>query len=216
MKQLTIGLHAEGATDYRFLPAIIRRTAVSLLTQHGATDVAVLDPFLLDTVRGKTYEEKVQEAFRQSTGMHLLILHLDADHRTVQRARSEQFEPAVNAIDASQNSPDAVPLIPVRNIEAWILADSQTFCEKIGTHLTGDELGLPHLPHLVEAIADPKEHFVSAVQRARARRRAHVNPADYYEQLGLGVQLSRLRQVPAYQIFEAELLSSLRRLHFIA
>ena len=47
MKMLLLALYAEGSTDARFLPPIIRRTAERIIAQHGQDFVDVSEPMIV-------------------------------------------------------------------------------------------------------------------------------------------------------------------------
>lgn len=219
MRTLTLAFYGEGTTDYRFLPAIIQRTAEKLLSQAGAPDVEVLPPIPIDESDAEDGAHKILAAAKGSAGMDMLIVHLDADTRTVQVARVERFSPGHDLVQIEQLEVcrDLVPLIPVKNIEAWLLSDPDAFRDKVGSDLTDQELGLPSHPHQVEGIPDPKQTYRDAVRTALAKRgkRRAVSPGEYYEPLSQAINLERLERVPAYQTFRDELERALRHRRFL-
>lgn len=219
MRTLTLAFFGEGTTDYRFLPGIIQRTAEKLLSQSGAPDVEVLPPIPIDDVDAEDGAHKLLAVAKACAGMDMLIVHLDADTRTVQVARAERFKPGHDLvqIEPTEVCRDLVALIPVKNIEAWLLSDPDAFREKVGSHLTDQELGIPSHPHQVEGVPDPKQAYRDAVRTAltnRGRRRT-VSPGEYYEPLSQAIDLERLERVPAYQTFRDELERALRQRRFL-
>lgn len=220
MKTLTMAFFGEGSTDHRFLPIIIKRTAIDILRQSGSSHVEVLDPISVGQgIRAQTQAEKILRAAEQAYGVHLLIVHLDADTRDPRVAYEERFLPGLEAVQQStgQLCRTLIPIIPVKNMEAWLLCDVEAFQEAVGTRLQGHELGLPLHPHQVEALSDPKSVFRNAVTVAMThrRRRGRIDPGKYYELLGHSIRLDRLQAVPAYQTFREDFTSLLARLRFI-
>lgn len=108
-----------------------------------------------------------------------------------------------------------VSVIPVRMVEAWMLADPQALAIALGTGVEPKKLGLPDQPQRVESIRDPKatlEAVIAKTCQGRSNQR-HVSPGAYYAVLGETISLERLDRVPAYAAFRQELEGTLSRLH---
>jgi hypothetical protein len=104
-----------------------------------------------------------------------------------------------------------VPVIPVRETEAWALADVDALREVLGTTRTADQLGLSmRALRALEENNDPKALLrqAMAASSARQRRRQPTIPAG----LGNNVSLGRLRDLPAYTRFEAAVQAALRQI----
>lgn len=217
MKTLTVALYAEGPTDYRFLPVIFQRTAERILCNSRASDVEVLEPILLGKVIGDTEEEKVLKAAEKAYGMHALAIHFDADYSNITRTLQNRFNKGLQAVISTHLivCKDLIPIIPVRNIEAWLLCDYDAFCRVVGTRLTANELGIPNQPKMVENLSDPKQVYRNAVRKALQVRGKSGNPGDYYERLGREISLDNLAILPAFQVFSQYLEVVLKRLNFI-
>lgn len=219
MKNLTIAFYAEGPTDYRFLPIIIQRTAEKLLCENNCGDTSVLMPISFEKSFGDTSAEKILNIAKNTTGFDLLIVHLDADGRDLNLARQNRFEPGRNLVEdqLQQTSPSLIPIIPIKNIESWMLCDYAAFKISVGTKLSARELGIPSHPHEVESITDPKQTFQNAVRKAirKRRKRGNINTASYYEPLGREIELSKLESVPSYVSFKDELFQFLQDSNFI-
>lgn len=220
MRTLTMALYAEGSTDYRFLTTLIQRTAEKLLCAGRASDVSVLDPLPIEHVEGTTGAEKIFNAAQITKGMDLLVIHLDADGRKLDLARKERFQPGLNLVRSSDTKVGVplIPIIPIKNIEAWLLCDVEAFQRIVGTRLNSEALGFVQRCHQVESIPDPKQCYYDAVRMAHSnssRRRKTFNPGQYYERLGREIDLNKLAQVPAFRHFEAEFADLLRGLHFV-
>ncbi len=225
MKTIVLALYAEGPTDERFLPIIIQRTVEKILSARGRTVVEVLEPMsvkrAVDQEKFSNQAERILEAARQVAGYHALIVHADADAPTPDRAFAERIEPGL-ALIAQSEAPvcdHCLPIIPVQNIEAWLLADPETFGTVVGTNVAVHQLGLPSKPKQVESIPKPKEALNRVIQTALAeqpRRRRRLSVGSLYEPLARQISLERLGQVPAYQQFEQVMTKTLIDLHFAA
>ncbi|MCI3918644.1 DUF4276 family protein [Paenibacillus sp. TRM 82003] len=220
MRNLTIALYAEGSTDYRFLPILIQRTAEKILCENHSPDVSVLEPLPIDkNISGETGADKILEAAKVASGVDLLIIHSDSDTRTLERARVERFEPGKKLVE--ENPADIckclLPIIPVKNIEAWLLADIDAFQRVVGTRLTEQQLNIPVHQHQVESVPDPKQVYRDAVRIAltERRKRGNINTGAYYEPLGRELNLGKLLLVPGFYAFYQEFLSFLAKLRYI-
>jgi hypothetical protein len=101
--------------------------------------------------------------------------------------------------------------------EAWMLADSEALSLVVGA----SPEGLPPHPHQVESEPTPKEKLEQIIQDAlarypRRRRRPFKQSLykEFYEPLARQISLERLRGVPAYRQFEADLTDTLIKLNY--
>lgn len=71
------------------------------------------------------HANRIWDAARRAEGYHGLIVHVDADYSTADRARRDRIDPGFELIRQSSERvcDQLVPLIPVRMTEAWMLAD---------------------------------------------------------------------------------------------
>ncbi len=219
MKQLVLALYAEGSTDERFLPRIIQRTAEHLLAGYG---VEILDPFMIngDIHSRATIQEQLVAAARKTHGYHILIVHQDADAPDQDRALQERIQPGLDIVrqESDHHQQNIVPLIPVRMVEAWMLADPVALCQAIPGCSAPDKLDLPKKPERVERISDPKAELkrIASIYQARRRRSRWITyRAKIQERLADEIAIERLKRVPAYQTFEQKFSQVLRELHFL-
>jgi hypothetical protein len=214
MTTLVTALYAEGPTDQRFLPLIIQRTAVQILSQRGHTIVDVLEPMLVEPPEKGERDQSILAVARRVYGYHLLFVHADADAPTATAALRQRIAPGMALVQAAQQQgetvcTDLVPIIPVQMTEAWMLVDRDALLAMIGALSDHHDLDIPVRPQQVEQIADPKqqlsrifaEALASRTRRIRRRRRI----AELYEPLGRTVDLTALAQTPSYQQFVADL-----------
>ena len=78
-----------------------------------------------------------------------------------------------------------------------------------------NRLRKPVLHFLKDSDPDPKITLNKVVAKAESERRRRLDRRTFYESLALEIKLERLRQVPAYQKFVAELIEVLEKLNII-
>lgn len=211
MSVLVLGLYVEGKTDELFLPLIIERTAQQILNTRRRFDVDVLPPIVLNDqieVKPRSYWERIVEAARFAFGYDALIIHRDADRSTRSKALQQYFHPACGHIQKARNNGQQVcdkhmPIIPVREMEAWMLTDPNALKEVLHTRI--DIVGLPEHASEVERIPDPKQRLNQIVKHINSK----ANLEDLYEPLARQISLERLGQVPAYQEFVKDMTTTL-------
>lgn len=219
MKTLTMALFAEGTTDDRFLKFIIARTARHLLLNRGVSDVDVWDPTPLQKSKldGDTLEEQILSAAKSVHGYHILFVHQDADARTTKTCFEDRILPGLQRIEMEQGEVcrNIVPVIPVRNIEAWLMADTNTLLKTVGTNLTPKDLNLSDTPAEVERLSDPKATFKNVITEISSkRRRGNINHGIYYEKLAQVIRIEALLRVPAFVEFAEFLDQALQMENF--
>lgn len=218
MQTLVLALYAEGPTDERFLPIVIQRTVQHIVAERGRTVIDVLEPMLIRIRRDiNGQDERILEAARQTSGYHALVIHADADHPTPERALTERIQPGMQLVQRAGIDHHLIPLIPVQMIEAWLLADPEALRQIIGTNMTAQELQIPGHAHQVESDPAPKQTLKNIVQHATAqrKRRRPVRVSDIFAPLARTISLERLRGVPAYQQFVADMSAALVALRMI-
>ncbi|MDA0638064.1 DUF4276 family protein [Nonomuraea sp. MCN248] len=192
-RPLVPGLVAEGETDEIFLGILIFRQ-LQQLTWASARCAVNVAPSEIASCRSIRDEDRVIEALSDLAGeCHLLFVHNDyRERRKVEAVRQATGLPVVG-------------VVPVRETEAWLLAD-----RKVWMGFKGSDLRLlPANPRDVERIADPKQ----VLDRVVPRQNQHVR--DYFESIGRNIDLDVLAQVPAYAAWVAETESALKGLGYL-
>ena len=204
--------------------ALISRQLASLVSEVDGVDADYNRRSLPDGSRRVT---KVEEATRQAWGGWTLpLVHADGggDARTKRR---EQVEPVLEACLQAPESRDAAArsavagcaIVPIREMEAWALADREALGLAMGEQEPGEDSGEPpRRARLVERIEDPKAMLDTFIQRRDGSfgRRGEDMKSIALEDLGSQIPLDRLRDVPSFRELEKELLESLARLRLIA
>ncbi|WP_437318338.1 hypothetical protein [Sorangium sp. So ce385] len=129
----------------------------------------------------------------------LFVIHADGagDPRS---ARQACIDPGIDAARCASPNVVAVPCVPVRETEAWMLVDAEVFRTLLGS---GAQPALPAEP---EREADPKLTLGRLLRDGGMRRK----PERLYRLFGEEVSLEALRTLPAFQIFETELVEAIR------
>lgn len=192
MIYLCAGVYAEGASDYAFLLPLVTRVLV---------EASVVVPEMTDVVEAvgidaprpfpKKRAERVAAAIRAyESQCTLFVLHADADS-DAEAAIRERVEPARRA--AATQAP-IVACVPVRELEAWLLSDRGAFVALVHS-------ADPTLPRDPEAVTDPKRKLDAVLGEVGL----HGRPRDYFRVFGERIDLERLRRLPAFCRFEAEI-----------
>ena len=208
MPQIFAGLFVEGKTDTAFLQNIVQKTIEAVAFEcKGQIDIEVLPIEINKT--GLDFVAQVLAAAKKGAdeyGIQMICVHVDADNASNTNAYGYRINPA-RAELSTQNAAEyctlLVALVPVQEMEAWILADKELLKNEIGTTKTDKELGINRTP---ESIANPKEVIESAIKIARAdetkRRRRDLTLIDLYLPLGASLDLEKLEKLPSFLDFK--------------
>lgn len=198
---------AEGSTDEALLP--ILRWAIRLDGRVQEIDAQFAIPSMLPRSQGLS--AKIQRALELYPA-DLLFIHRDADRDTM-AVRHEEIRQALNLIDGC---PIAVPVVPVRMTEAWLMMDEAAIRLAAGNPRGTIALDLPFRAAAIERIADPKTMLHNALRTAsdlRGRRLTRFN-----SQTACGLIAERmndfavLRQLSSFTEFETLLRGALNQL----
>lgn len=221
MRVFGAALYAEGPTDYRFLTPVLTNLCKDLLTRCGQEAIEIQDLLHLhapSSAREARREIKVLQAVREaSIQFDVLFIHSDGggDPEAVLR---DQIEPSRISLrtECPRWRGKTVPVIPVRETEAWAIADGEALRKVFGCSRSDPDLGLPSNSRAVERILDPKRTFHEACLAASPYlRRRNRHPAEYLEGIGEFLRLERLRSVPAFLRMGGVLKDVLRELGFL-
>ena len=178
----------------------------------------VLELHTPPALRKSSRAERVAAAASNAAGAwNLLFVHADGAGDPA-GARASAVEPACRAVESKQGARGrCVAVVPVRETEAWALADGEALRAAFGSVLDDSGLGLLARPRDVESVADPKQVLRRALQaaRPRSRRRRRIGLKEYLEPIGERVDLECLRQVPAFSCCREDTRAALQRLAII-
>ncbi|MFG2045892.1 DUF4276 family protein [Micromonospora sp. NPDC048935] len=206
MRYLTSALVSEGVTDDQFLPRLLARalTEICLTEFEDAVEVADVQP--LRDRRGPCSIADVIGLVEQNPASFSLIFFHHDQGANAERTDAEWLRPLREVW--GERAEQLVTVVPVRETEAWLLADGDALRGALGVRWTDAEMGLPAQPRLVERVADPKSVLNGVMQRVSR------STTDHYGQLGELVSLARLQAVPAYQRWWADTRDALIRLGY--
>ncbi|EKX65069.1 DUF4276 family protein [Streptomyces ipomoeae] len=191
-----IALLAEGPSDPWFLLPLINRQVEALATDAaGGFDFG-------DAFRGECFtvaprEQVLKEVESLLKDMDLVIIHHDHNERG-------KVESLQGALSRPQDAERVIGIVPVRETEAWMLADPAALPEAPASVVRD----LVRSPREVEKVTDPKKILAQAFG---PRHR----PERDFDRLGQHVSLDMLRQVPAYDRWVRDLHGALERLRFL-
>lgn len=202
-----VGIYAEGSTDERFLCKLVDR-----LVHPLAYDVCPGNFYLGETraivePKHKRHEDRsarIAAAIEDHWDTcNVFVIHADADGDP-ERAFSERIRPAVERARLSRPDIAVAPCIPVRTIEAWMLADADAFRKiferSLPRPLPGDPQTLPN----PKAVLEDAFHLMG------------IPPGRDFEGydalLGEYVRVDALQRLSAFQQFMTNLRSAMIQL----
>jgi len=198
----------EGTTDYQFLPPVLRQATWDMCVHEARGEVEIpMDVLSLEGDRTqRTFPERVVAAAKRHQGaFNLLFIHTDGSGNP-DHAYQYVVQPAIQALMTDRGSADirALGVVPVREMEAWAIADGNAIRAVYGTTLSDEQLGIPDRTRDVEAIPDPKQKLLEVLENALPRRSKRRRPI-HLRAIGERVSLTVLRGIPSFQRFETDL-----------
>jgi hypothetical protein len=196
MRYVSFALLCEGSTDAAALPPLIDKAVLDLIRSDDAR--AAFDWMI--HCSGDSSDDTVQSLV-SSKDYDILIVHRDAGSDAAGR-RSR-----IAALGG-------VPLVPVRELEAWLIVDPNAFCRAANVPLERLPGGLP-VGRAVERELDPKavlSHIIETIHRRPPRGGRHRELEQFLEIVANEVDYAKLRALPAFSTFLSDLRSALHRL----
>ena len=217
MRQVVLALYAEGRTDDRFLPFLIQKTTRRILAQDEQKAIVSSVELIHVLKENRSREVCILEAARQSATYDALVIHADADKRTYKQTKELLFDTGRTLVHSGYDHvcKNLLPIIPIRMVESWMLADFEALQKVLKTDIEAQELGLPTNAKQVEMIAKPKQVLEQAMLKAqaqRSRRHRQVHIGKLYEPLGEKIRMERLDEIPSYKQFVTDLTATLKLL----
>ncbi|MEU4965981.1 hypothetical protein ACH4RA_07220 [Streptomyces smyrnaeus] len=192
-RYLTLALLTEGRSDQWFLCPLIDRQVAAL-----ACEAAVGFDYS-GVVTGECFtvaprDSVVREVMELLRYFDIVLIHHDHN----ERGKVEAVREALPAHAAR-----IVPLVPVRETEAWMLTDPEALREAAPGCDTAWQV-----PHDVEKVADPKAVLNDALGRRRDAERD-------FDRLGQTVALESLAKVSAYRRWVCDLGAAMEQQRFL-
>jgi hypothetical protein len=207
-RQWISGFYGEGNSDKYFFPTLCLRVLANMGPNEAFLPV---EPLEKPSIPEPTHKNFLLAIAKEYVNFDLLFIHVDADAPDIELAYQNKILPVLQSAQASPKiyNTNWVAIIPVRNLEAWILADFEAFKASTGTKLPATELGFPPRPIDAEKLADPKATLNQALKLAYKKRTS--NYEDELGSIAKRINLNMLRKLPAYQGFEQQLHTVLER-----
>lgn len=192
-RYFSLALLTEGRSDQWFLAPLVDRQVAELAYEPPAgfdySGVVTGERF---TVAPR--DVVVREVADLLRYFDVVMIHHDHNERGKVDAVREQF---------ADDAPRIVALVPVRETEAWMLADADALRQAAPATDTAWDL-----PHDVEKVTDPKAVLKTALGGRRDVERD-------FDRLGQTVALDKLGKVAAYQRWVGELRAAMEHLRFL-
>jgi hypothetical protein len=211
---LGLSLSTEGVTDQAFLTPLIRRVVEALLQEHITEDqpdteiilVGVRDLNLL----GRDYDGDVYNRLTGASPVgaqlyEVFFIHADGGNG-YELIQDNVLRPKVTTINAAYEYEGRyVRVVPVREMEAWAIADGDAIRKAFKVTLSDDQLGVPSPPRSAEKVLDPKARLQEMAERAFGRRRAKkLGISRFLSLIAEYSSIERLMLVPSFDRFYQE------------
>jgi hypothetical protein len=200
--RVTFAFIREGTSDDGLLPHL--RT---LIVRAGAEEAVGSGR----DYKGTT-EQRLRSLLNEESSVNLVFVHRDSDSRRFVH-RYDEVSNAASAVGIEE----CVAIVPVQELEAWLLVDESAIRNAVGRPQGRRRLDIPALGQ-VENTGGPKEVLKAACLAAReATGRRHDKERKKFG-LRRRVLLERLdvdgpiRQLPAWQRFERDLAEAVDRI----
>ncbi len=194
-------LICEGSSDAALVSHI-----QALLIECGASEADGAASF-----RGRLVRDKVRLGLQYYGSVNLLFVHRDAD-RADPDTRYGEIRQGVSAAGYEERW---IGVVPVRMMEAWLLADEAAIRRVAGRPRGTEPLDLP-APDELESMPDPKETLREVLMKAgaprgvRRRKRFKADFGNLRKQLAENLRSGGLlEQVPAWARFRDDVASAM-------
>ena len=200
MLWIGFALVTEGTSDDGFLSAVLRRSAQEV----AGPGSEVAEPIVVRTSTGPGGREALVRAIRQADGMfNAIVYHRDGGVHP-EREIERWVVPFRERLGAAGCPEPVVAVMPVRETEAWALADGDALRTVLGATWSDQRWGLPARRRDLEGEPDPKQLLRRVVERFTA-----WDP-DVLTRLGACVSLECLRELSAFRRWENDLHEALK------
>lgn len=211
MPDLRFTLIGEGPTDDALIPIIVWLLEHPSLRLLPHVDVVPQFVHHESAPDESGFDDRLIATF-QNAPTELIFIHRDADGPVV-TSQAEAIRGVVSrARQRLPQLPPGIPIVPVREMEAWLLIDEAAIRRVVRNPRGRVPLGLPHL-RAIEACQDPKAtlrdacRVASELPRRRWLQVDGIRPRAVADAIG---SFEALRQLPAFQAFEAEVRDVIR------
>jgi hypothetical protein len=212
MRVLGTALVVEGNSDALFLPTMITRVLQNLCDNHAPPEVGVSPVEVLPVDTSNGLVAGICGAARAwAESLQILFYHYDGSANP-DRERRRYWDPLCAAWPTVAAGRELVAVVPVREMEAWALADQSALREVVGASVAvhqADRLAD------MERLEDPKRTLKELTLRGRGTRRHGRGPEEYLTLLAERVSFEELRTVPSFRRWYADTVEALRKMRYL-
>ena len=214
--RLYLAFSGEGKTDNRFVPNIINRLISEYMFQNNITA-----EFSWNIIRRTgSSKNNILDLCKRENGFTLVFFHRDSGNDTWEDTFNNHLSSALEIINNDRKERYLrliVPVIPVKETEAWMLYDKKLLIDKIGVNLTEQELQLDYKISNIENVSNPKERIENAIEIYKLklpvkRRKYSVSISDLYDEIALEIELEKLNSSPSFSALKMSLQEKLDKI----
>lgn len=202
-------LFREGTSDDYFLPRILERALVRLCGK-AEVDVAAVIPL---PVRGPLIGGVCAAARDAADGATLFFYHYDGT-ANVERETTKYWEPLNEAWIDEGPRRHLVRVVPVREMEAWAVADRAALTVVAPRAVSPEEVFEHRHLENPERLSDPKKTLATLFSGS-SRRRRKSDTERYLSRLAEEVSIDALERLPSFAQWRTETTDVLRELRII-
>lgn len=211
--KLFLSYSGEGPTDNRFIPVIVERLIIAYYSERAIT---VEFSWIVVPKEGSSHDN-ILKACEEGKEYNLILFHRDSGSNSWKEAYENHFLSAVTAINADKKgkyNKNLVPVIPVTEIEAWMLCNKEVFKQKLDSTLSDQKLELTYRAKNIESIGDPKSKIERAIllhnrTLTPKQRKYAVKISDLYDAIAAETPIADLERLDAFQRFRKRLFEVL-------
>lgn len=207
MRPLNCFFFREGKTDDFFLPRLIER-ALARLCRNDAVEISAVISL---PIEGPLVSGVCAEAVRAASEATLYFYHYDGS-ANLQQETQKYWDPLIAAWPPL--SQPLVRVVPVREMEAWAVADVTAVAAVAGRRPAASDVFEHHFLATPERLTDPKKTLRALVSQGRRRRTP--GPEMYLRELADTASLEVLDRLPSFIRWLSETSDALRKLRIIS
>ena len=199
---------SEGTSDQSIIPLINK----IILNNYNVTINTIIPNFNSVRPRPSGLTLKIKAVQKLYESIDFLVIHRDADSV----GRDHRMNEIKSAIASVSPSFDFVAMIPVRMTEAWLLVDQAAIIHAMERPTYNKKIIFPPIKK-IEKLAYPKNLLLQIVQEIAdlpKRRKNELNFPRIRKNIGEHISnYTILKILPAFALFEADLLSVLDKVN---
>ncbi len=206
--------NGEGPTDNRFIETLTER----LITKHFLREGISVELSWTRVPKVGSSRDNILHSCKLASRQDLVLVHRDADCNDWRLGLERHFQEAMQKIDEDLEglyNRMLIPVIPVQELEAWMLCSKQTLLGILETGFSTGQLGLDYKVGRIEGIADPKSRLENAIaiiheSLPKKKRRYAIQLGDLYDSMATTLPLEDLERLDSFVRFRNALTEKLR------